>query len=658
MKLRGMLHDGVAAAVGLLGLAFSAFAEEVVYEETFENPLKGWCLENWKLEKSDWSDTNAMWKVVPGAGLDGSAGLVLTLKADERPKWPLPQMFKVEPGEAYRFEAWLDDSAFREARNKRISVSFAPYDASFKNYRGAGSVRVEDNVVRKDRWVKVEGTTGPMAPNIVQARFYLWANDGSSGTAKFDRFKVVKIAANPVENLACSAYRDMAAEGEVSFAAHYTLNPVKHKASELSGELQFAGVNGPATRGVPLGDGTLRTTLAVGDFALGTNVVRMVLKNRAGTEIGSSEMIFCRVRELPKRKVCFDAFGHTLVDGKRFLPLGMYFGQTFGEAELAFYTNGTPFNCLLSYRNLAVNDETALLDRCDRAGLKYIVCMSGYYGSMLESRKNRVRFTEEYVRRQLLRYRKHPAVLAWYLADELTTNAEPLLRERKELCHELDPDHPTYIVQNRPDTVRPFVNGYDVIGMDPYPIGSMFTGKIRPEGIRLAADWSLASIAESYGFRPSWIVPQAFDWGCYYPEWRTKYPDEVRMPTCEELRSMTFQGLAGGANGFVYYSFFDIYETEGKKKKTGAERAKAWSDVVAVAKEVKAHESVILSDPGPAVFCTSKDVVARSWRTAAGKTVILVCNVTQQPVATRVTVGGQALELALGPIDVVWKESP
>lgn len=641
--------------VGLLG-AFSATAEEVVYEEDFEKPLKGWCLEDWKLEKTDWSDTNAMWKVVKGVGLDGTAGLVLTLRADERPKWPLPAMFKVEPGEAYRFEAWMDDSAFRDPkRSPPIGISFAPYDRSFRHYRGAGSVRVEDNVVRKDRWVKVEGTTSPMPTNVVQARFYIWANDGSSGTAKFDRFKVVKVAANPLEYLGTSAYRDMAADGEVSFAAVYTLNPVKYRKGDVSCELSFAGIGGTETRAVPLEDGIVRLTLPVSACAFGTNTVRMALKDRTGSEIGVQTVDFCRVRKLPRRRVTFDRYGRTIVDGRKFLPLGMYFGSKFGEAEIAFYTNGTPFNCILPYRNLAVEDGTPVLDLCERAGLKYIVCMSGYYGSMLGNRRNHDRFTEEYVKRILLRYRSHPAVLAWYLADELTTNAEPLLRERKRICYALDPDHPTYVVQNRPDTVRPFVNGYDVIGMDPYPVGSMFSGRIRPEGIRLAADWSRAAVSESYGFRPSWIVPQAFDWGNYYPDWRTKYPDEVRMPTFEELRSMTFQGIAGGANGLIYYSFFDIYEMTGNRRKTEAERDAYWADVVAVAKEVKSHEAVILSDPGPSATCASSDVVSRTWHTESGKDVILLCNVTRSPIETVVSVGGRENRIALKPLEVLWK---
>lgn len=641
---------------GLLG-AFSATAEEVVYEEDFEKPLKGWCLEDWKLEKLGWSDTNGMWKVVKGEGLDGTAGLVLTLKADERPKWPLPAMFKVEPGEAYRFEAWLDDSAFRDPRRSPpISISFAPYDKSFRHYRGAGSVRVEDNVVRKDRWVKVEGTTSPMPTNVVQARFYIWANDGSSGTAKFDRFKVVKVAANPLEHLGTSAYRDMAADGEVSFAAAYTLNPVRYRKEDVSCELRFAGIGGTETRAVPLADGIVRLTLPVSAFAFGTNTVRMALKDRTGSEIGARTVDFCRVRNLPRRRVTFDRYGRTLVDGRKFLPLGMYFGSKFGEAEIAFYTNGTPFNCILPYRNLAAEDGTSVLDLCERAGLKYIVCMSGYYGSMLGNRRNHDRFTEEYVKRILLRYRNHPAVLAWYLADELTTNAEPLLRERKRICHALDPDHPTYIVQNRPDTVRPFVNGYDVIGMDPYPIGSMFSGRIRPEGIRLVSDWSRASIGESYGFRPSWIVPQAFDWGNYYPDWRTKYPEEVRMPTFEELRSMTFQGIAGGANGLIYYSFFDIYEMTGNRRKTEAERAAYWADAVAVAKEVKKMESVILSDPGPAVACDSKDVVLRTWRTENGKCTALLCNVTRRPVEAAVRMDTREQIVPMKPLEVVWRD--
>ena len=119
---------------------------------------------------------------------------------------------------------------------------------------------------------------------------------------------------------------------------------------------------------------------------------------------------------------------------------------------------------------------------------------------------------------------------------------------------------------------------------------------------------------------------------------------------------MTFQGIAGGANGLIYYSFFDIYEMTGNRRKTEAERDAYWADAVAVAKEVKKMESVILSDPGPAVACDSKDVVLRTWRTENGKCTALLCNVTRRPVEAAVRMGTREQIVPMKPLEVVWRD--
>ena len=54
------------------------------------------------------------WKVVDGAGLDGSRALVLEYAESEIPKWlERNEMVPMEPGEAYRIEAWVREAEFK-----------------------------------------------------------------------------------------------------------------------------------------------------------------------------------------------------------------------------------------------------------------------------------------------------------------------------------------------------------------------------------------------------------------------------------------------------------------------------------------------------------------------------------------------------------------
>jgi hypothetical protein len=209
------------------------------------------------------------------------------------------------------------------------------------------------------------------------------------------------------------------------------------------------------------------------------------------------------------------------------------------------------------------------------------------------------------------------------------------------MCHEKDPDHPTFVVLNAPSKVRPFVNGYDCVAMDPYPIGypNCFIG--------MASDWPLQAQRGMYRSRAMWQVPQAFNWASCFPP-GLKMPKDVHMPTREEMRSMTWQAIAGGANGLIYFSFEGAYLQGGSEE----ENMRRWMDVCAVVSEVKAHESMLLSKPGPDVGNVPKGMVCRTWKTDDGKVRLLACNTEQKPIEGTVRIGGESVSISLPPIGV------
>ena len=110
---------------------------------------------------------------------------------------------------------------------------------------------------------------------------------------------------------------------------------------------------------------------------------------------------------------------------------------------------------------------------------------------------------------------------------------------------------------------RPFA--YDArVGTDPYPIPSAPIGNV--------ALWTRTTDDEVMGLKPIWQVPQAFAWAdCRGPDSKND-----RFPTREEMLNMTWQCVANGANGIVYWCYRLLY----KKGKFMVDR---WADICAAA---------------------------------------------------------------------------
>ena len=609
----------VLSVAWMLYFCVSAFANEfsLFQDGGFEEGGTGWNL------------PKPFWNVKKGAGFEGTSGLSFEVKEGQKIAWPVSGFFPVEGGLAYRLEAWQNTQAFKVTGGKgTLKLYFMVFDKA-GNALGSfgGAARAPDNSVRKDGWYRVECFTRVLPAEAVKARLHIWSYDGF-GNAQIDNIIVRPEAVNPVDQLCCSAYRSEAWEGKVSFSAAYCVNPLKHPDSELECVLDYAGAKGKAQALGTLSDSVATVTLPIESIAFGRNEVRLTVRRKDGMKVlGTSSCQFTREFSGMPRKVTFDSLHRTIVDGKPFFPLGMYWGEITAD-DIATYTNG-PFNCLMPYKR----PDEKKLDICHAAGVKVIYPISGFFIDIDEAKTKQQAeaINSKYIRDYIRRYRSHPAVMAWYLADEVPAKYEPILAAKRAAVHEIDPDHPTWIVLDKPMDVRPLINGYDVIGMDPYPVGNN-GGRDRTE-IGIAAGWARQAKIDTYGFKPMWHVPQAFDWG-YYRNSETNRVD-VRMPNYAEIRSMTWQAIAAGANGLVYYSFFDLLKRDKWPK---SRTAGAWENVCKVAQEVKSFEPILLSgEEPPVVTGTTKDICARAWR-YDGAIYLIFANTTRKHVKGNVYV--------------------
>jgi hypothetical protein len=131
-----------------------------------------------------------------------------------------------------------------------------------------------------------------------------------------------------------------------------------------------------------------------------------------------------------------------------------------------------------------------------------------------------------------------------------------------------------------------------------------------------------------FGARAVWMVPQVFNWASYGKPGSDRR--KSRAPTLAEMRCMAWSCIAEGANGLVFYSWFDLWRmdrtaAEGGRAQTREPFEQRWADVKAMASEIRAFAPVLLSDeeaPAPRAEADAE----LAWRTfAAGGSVYLLC---------------------------------
>jgi len=299
------------------------------------------------------------------------------------------------------------------------------------------------------------------------------------------------------------------------------------------------------------------------------------------------------ILEYKSNEVKTDRFsGGLIVNKRQFFPFGFYcyspVHPALPEEEVV-----KGFNMISPYQRIlpeTVSERKAYMDRCAELGMKVhynvlSVTGGGGVGSQIQD------ITEEQKKERLineiLTFRDHPALLAWYIADEPT-------------------GHKVTIVFMAPFLAsKDYSDALDIVMADPYPVPDMPVTLVGNVAGQLAAEFS--------GKRPVWIVPQAFGGG----EWWG------REPSLQEMRSMTYQAVIRGARGIQYFirqglNFFP--------KSTAA-----WGECGRMAVEIAELTPWLLSDEETIrVRSASQDIIVTS-AVHENQLLILAVNKTNAP---------------------------
>jgi len=562
-----------------------------------------------------WTERAPVYRFEDGAGRGGTRGLVFANSDPKYYSFPT-QKVEVEPGRCYRFEVWVrTEDLVGEESGATVCMEWTGPDGKWRAAAYAEGVRGTS-----DGWKLVGGVTGPIPANAARVSVAPYVRRGMTGKAWFDDLSVSRYFPPLVTTVSASCYRHTAAGGPVTFIAGLSLREAGVRTEEVTGEFVVADAGGTrvlAAKPDALAEDHAAWTLDAAALAVGEYTVAFVLTMRDSKATHRAETPFSRVAKLPARRVAIDAHRRLLVDGQPFFPLGMYWSGV-REPELETYAKG-PFNCLMPYGS----PNAQQMDMCHARGLKVIYSIKDYYAGTRWAPKHIKTEADETaeIEKRVALYRDHPALLAWYINDELPLTMVERLAARQRLMERLDPDHPTWVVLYQYTQVRAYLSTFDVIGTDPYPIPG------KPAG--MALEWTRVTRDQTYGTRALWQVPQVFNWAAYK---QGEEREKSRAPTLLEMRSMAWQCIAAGANGLVFYSFFDLF-----KMKANEPFETRWAEVCAMAEEIRRHIPVMLSvEPAPAATCAGAPAVeTRVWR--VGDDVYLLA-VNSAPEEVRATV--------------------
>ncbi len=406
--------------------------------------------------------------------------------------------------------------------------------------------------------------------------------------------------------------------------AEYDVNPnmLALRVTAVAGNIQVSGkksINGnealvlvPAEK---LPAGVVQLSAAVINTANGKKVAnrKWVLRKITQSQVASF-------------KTYIDENNNTIADGKPFFPLGWYDDASIGHLNEII---DSPFNCILNYgTNLKPKDYMLkYMDKMQQHGLKLIYCMNDVYPTatyLKDKAWEGIKGNENIVPAVIKAYRTHPAILAWYLNDEIPRALAPKMKNYYMDVRNADPNHPCYIVLCNMSELKYFPDTTDIMGVDPYPIPS--------NPITTVSQWMDDANVSVHGHKPTWLVPQAFAWyqyGAINPN-RGHVPsaEELktgRAPTYDESRCMTYLALTHGAKGLIYYCYYDLRVLPHYKE--------IWTGMKKLGQEVKTLSPVLLSpsDLGTVAYTPSKSPIHTKLKQCDGKLYLIAVNAGNTP---------------------------
>lgn len=595
--LPGMIFAGSAEDTdlsGYTGAETETSLESIVANGGFERGADGWILKkDCRIEKN--------------GGRNGTA----TLRYERRnPKeyQLVGTPVKLEPGKFYRFGAWIKTEQVTNPNGRGGAAVALEFSKDGGNGRKAFlSGRYPRGVTGTADWTWISDVVR-VPKNAIGAHITLYLHPRATGTAWFDDISVQEQGSNLWSLTPIAPFGILSGKSV----------PVRlsHDGKEIPAGSYAVQMNLPSAKFSQRLKAGAQMEFSIPESVQGNCDIEFMILDTAKKKILFSRVFPLNVRRGNGSKVTLDASGRMLVDGHPFMPLGI-FGSSLIPAQLEMLREAG-FNCILPYGSMSLRADpqappsreqiVKAMDIAAAKGMKVIFSIKDVGSSQnygfdrwmgIDGYKN---ITADVV--NLLK--DHPALLAWFSADEAPVSQVPRLTEIRRICNRLDPEHPVYGVFYQYEELPFYGRAFDVIGIDPYPLS----------GNTLRSAVFAMDQARRTGL-PVWSVPQIFNWAEYKKEEKGR-PN----PSGEKMRSLILLEAAMGARGFILYSFYDLRPP----RMPEGNFEKEWPKIKRIVALMKRLEPYIMSGEEP-VILRKNEIVAAELRNSEGRKAILICSV-------------------------------
>jgi hypothetical protein len=188
-----------------------------------------------------------------------------------------------------------------------------------------------------------------------------------------------------------------------------------------------------------------------------------------------------------------------------------------------------------------------------------------------------------------------PGAIGYYTYDEPTPDKIPAVFAQSLVLREDDPGSVTYGVLANERQIFRWRDVSDVIGCDPYPVGSIantddvaYGATSSPAMLRTSVS-TREAVRQVSGSRPVWIVPQLFRLN-------------GQFPTYEQMKMQAYKAIINGATGILWWGFVSEKGMEAEWYRL--ENHQAYFDFKRISQEVMSLEPVLIS-PSHSDFISS-----------------------------------------------------
>ncbi len=432
----------------------------------------------------------------------------------------------------------------------------------------------------------VKGTNGwtdinavvSVPDNAAKVVFYCYVRKGMTGTAWFDDAYIRPYTSRPVNVVMLQpVYRGLLFSGSEKIVLSVSLD------NAVSGGILSAAILDSSGRElvddkemIKAGSSNYRLSLDASGIKNGTYAASVMLKSQSGDLLDSWNKTIRKISSADIPEVYFDNQKRLVVHNKKVFPLGMYWGSV-NEADLKIYSD-SKFNFILPYSSPTPDQ----MNLAEKYNVKVIYSVKDFYAgsqfvpSQIKSPKDELVLLDQTINR----FKDNPPLLAWYNNDEILPEHLERLEEHYNVLASEDPNHPVLSIIDKPLQAGLYLKSTDIIGGDPYVVPNQEMDMVGK---------TTKTIFEKTAYsQPVWMVIQAHNIGNYREF--IPNPQDYRSPDYNEMRCMSWQAVCEGADGLIYYSFFDL------KRNADVPFEIQWSNLKKIVSEIDSFSDVLLSE--------------------------------------------------------------